>query len=996
TFAPGQTVVLNDGRVAVVRFFGQTSFQTGEWVGVELSDATGKNDGSVQGVRYFECTPLHGMFCRPAGIKQVVSGGRRKSRPASIQASLRPSGLRSPTKSPTKQAGNGSSSDSTSRTSTPTLRRPPAPSHRSTLSVGGRRLPQTPATPATPGKSLKTRASGGSAASSGRPSTQPASARPRPSAAVPGRQGSIASHADSEEEPEKPVFAPPRQQPRRGSSPAPSILSTRTVGNRQVDELEAKLRLLERRQQEERELQKSLDQAEQERDQYKTIIEKLQNKYRPLQQENVDLKKKLQEAEERNTSAENFQAEHETVLELATLDREMAEEKAEGLQAELDSLRARFEENALELEILREENEEFSKDMSPEERSSAGWIQMEKSNERLRDALIRLRDISQDKEAELKEQIGSLEGQVKELEPLKARYEETVEKLAQSENVGSELRQQLEVALESEEMIEALTERNGRLDAQIEQLKATIQELEDLRELNDELQVNYTEHEKQLQEEIDFKDSLLQDRDQTTRKQQEALDEAEYTITRYRALVGQMQSDLQDMQASKQLSETEAADLHDKSRAILDLNLQLQSSAAKTQVKAIDLELRKLEAQEASEHLDIVQLFLPEAFNAGESVLALLRFRRISFKANLIRGMLKDRAVPNEHVFSACAATDRLTYVAAMADRFIGSIKSCSVDAFLSYREALYELEPVERALNSHVDSLRRDELKERAMAEDLQRSIAVMRHLASLHIGENITTYADDLIARTLYIQSQLESAATSLTLIKDLVQKSLPDGADSLITQYESSTSQSRNAKVLAGKLHRHLIDLRLHNQTLDQSISPSLTQIEDSISQSMELITSNGEAILSLLTDEPQSITISDLPSSLPSFHDPITILSTLTQGEITTLPPTTPPWVLMAEHLSPTIPDSEPEDLSTQLTQTRTSLREASLLLTSKESELEESAVKIEMLEARLNAAIRKTSRIADLENQLHDAAKKEAELTREIEKAKERVIEKIEQ
>lgn len=75
-FAPGQVVRLLDGRVATIRFVGTTQFAPGEWIGVELDDATGKNDGSVQGERYFECEPGYGMFIRPTAISAVVSRGR--------------------------------------------------------------------------------------------------------------------------------------------------------------------------------------------------------------------------------------------------------------------------------------------------------------------------------------------------------------------------------------------------------------------------------------------------------------------------------------------------------------------------------------------------------------------------------------------------------------------------------------------------------------------------------------------------------------------------------------------------------------------------------------------------------------------------------------------------------------------------------------------------------------------------------------------------------
>ena len=64
-FQVGQTVELQDGQIATVQFVGQTNFASGDWVGVVLESATGKNDGSVKGERYFDCQAGHGMFVRP-------------------------------------------------------------------------------------------------------------------------------------------------------------------------------------------------------------------------------------------------------------------------------------------------------------------------------------------------------------------------------------------------------------------------------------------------------------------------------------------------------------------------------------------------------------------------------------------------------------------------------------------------------------------------------------------------------------------------------------------------------------------------------------------------------------------------------------------------------------------------------------------------------------------------------------------------------------------
>ena len=59
--------------VGTIRFVGGTAFASGKWVGIELDLPNGKNDGSVQGTKYFEAKPLHGVFVRATQVKPTAS-----------------------------------------------------------------------------------------------------------------------------------------------------------------------------------------------------------------------------------------------------------------------------------------------------------------------------------------------------------------------------------------------------------------------------------------------------------------------------------------------------------------------------------------------------------------------------------------------------------------------------------------------------------------------------------------------------------------------------------------------------------------------------------------------------------------------------------------------------------------------------------------------------------------------------------------------------------
>ena len=65
-----------------VRFVGSTQFAEGPWIGVDFGMPCGRNDGSVDGVQYFECAPRHGLFVRPGQVNDAAGALQREERAA--------------------------------------------------------------------------------------------------------------------------------------------------------------------------------------------------------------------------------------------------------------------------------------------------------------------------------------------------------------------------------------------------------------------------------------------------------------------------------------------------------------------------------------------------------------------------------------------------------------------------------------------------------------------------------------------------------------------------------------------------------------------------------------------------------------------------------------------------------------------------------------------------------------------------------------------------
>jgi dynactin 1 len=848
-----------------------------------------------------------------------------------------------------------------------------------------------------------------------------------PRDAEPGMDGNEAPARKASEK------APSSARP-AGGRPSLTSSSQRQAQNnstavaRELDEMKTKLKVMEKKRAEDREKLKTLEKLQSERDKFEAIIQKLQAKYQPQQLEIGELRKKLKDTEARLEEVERLQAEHESILEMAALDREMAEETADAFKHECAVLRTRVEELELELDVLKEENEELGQVMTPEEKSSHGWLQMEKTNERLREALIRLRDMTQQQESELRDQIKELQQDLEDYAAIRSQYESTKEKLLVSENNVEDLKQQLETALGAEEMIEELADKNMRYQEEINELKAAIEDLEALKEISDELEYNHIEAEKQLQEELDYRESLFNEQCRKISQQDEVIEDLEYTLGRFRELVSTLQGDLEDMRASQQISEAEANDLTTRSRAMMDLNMKLQASMAKTQTKTIDIELARMNAEEAIQHLSILKLYLPDYFEGErDSVLALLRFKRVSFKASLMNNTLRENiseqasiATALDDIFVAYDVLEKLLYISSLSDRFVNYITSCSTENFESIKGALFEMEPVERTLNFWMEGLKKNELNLKKCAVELQRSIALLSHLAETLLPTSLEAFADELCMRSFLTQSYIDHAASCMARLKTLLQSKItvPEEGDEectfLFTKADGFVSQARGLKVALGKVYRALEDLRSRSLSLSQDVAGPFKGAEDAARDLSALARQLGENLALLISDEARTepLTVEEalktmsetstaycLPSETGSEgNDTMSLLYNRLRSmgglieeldaissdlSITTeFERRSPPWIARAAELksNKTIsPDADEE-----IRRLKNELHEASTALGVKDKTIEEQALRVELVESRMREATKKASMVKDLESKIEEMQAKAADLEGVIE------------
>ncbi len=752
------------------------------------------------------------------------------------------------------------------------------------------------------------------------------------------------------------------------------------------------MRTLQKQRQEDQTQLQTVQDAEDRATRYESIIQTLQKKLKANQQDMQDLKAKYEDAETRAANVPDQSAEHESELELATLDKEMAEERADMFESELEGLKLRHEELELEAEIMREENRELAGVMSPEEKASAGWLQKERETESLRHALILLRDVSHQNEGDLKNEIKELQESIDELEQTASKYEDAAAKLNRSEDTNHHLREQLEAAEANDEILETMGAERDQSRHVIEALRRQVQDLEEHIQVADELESFHVEEEKRLHYQTDESEALLHDKHRQLTDKDKIVEDLEYTLTKYRDVMQVLQSDIDELRRSRDISEIEATEMSSKSRAMMDLNLQLQNSATKTQLKAIDLDLGKMRAEQASLHLEIVQLFVPETFELDKKpILALLCFKRIRSKAHLSKTILsdrmRDRAETDEDAMAVFAVMEKMHFIATLCDRFVQFMSTCSTEEFMKYAGAPFELEPVEHAMTSWVEALRRDELAHEG-SEYLQRMADILVDMSEKLLSDSLANKAMELIASVAMVENYSGNIATQTQILNKAVRARLgspkEDDEDSVL--FEKKVDQlgikARTIKYISGKVINALTDLRTRSMCLNEltwSSFGAANSCAEALSRSFRRV---GGAILNELnkieleeplsysrlirlmtatlsaeqqTDEAKAANSGDvfeiLSRQLQVLQTKIDDLN-MKSGDISSTSEferQAAPWIVRAKEVK--AQKAMSQDLQEDMARLKLRIQDQTIKIGEKDKKLEEQQVKVELLESR---------------------------------------------
>ncbi|XP_070403130.1 dynactin subunit 1 isoform X8 [Nothobranchius furzeri] len=724
--------VIGKGQRGTVAYVGNTLFASGKWVGIILDEPKGKNDGTVQGKRYFTCEENQGIFVRQSqkDLYLVSSPG--------VVIHLVDDGADTSPETPEATTGKVPKRDIPETTRSAKM--PPS------RPVGG---------------GGKGPASGSASASAGEmSSSEPSTPAQTPLAA--------------------PVI-PTLHSP--GSSPAPVpskedvVMETQEEEalRAQVKDLEEKLETLKMKRTEDKAKLKELEK-------HKIQLEQLQEWKTKMQEQQAELQKQLKEAKREAKEAleakERYMEEMSDTadaIEMATLDKEMAEERAESLQLEVDSLKERVDELTMDLEILKHEIEEKGSDGAA---SSYHLKQLEEQNSRLKEALVRMRDLSASEKQEHVKLQKQMEKKNMELDSLRSQKEKLQEEMSAAERTIDELKEQVDAALGAEEMVETLTERNLDLEEKVRELRETVTDLEAINEMNDELQENARETELELREMLDLGAARVREAEKRVEAAQETVADYQQTIKKYREVTAHLQEVNRELTSQQEAS----AELQQQQTPAEMFDFKIKFAETKAYAKAIEMELRKMEVVQANRHVSLLTSFMPESFlrHGGDHdcILVLLLVPRLICKAELISKQAQEKFDLNgncleraglkgavgEQLSFAAGLVYSLSLLQATLHKYEQAMGQCSVEVYKKVGSLYPEMSVHERSLDFLIDLLHKDQLDETVNVELLTKAIKYYQHLYSIHLVDQSEDCTMLLADHIRFTQSALDCMAVEV----------------------------------------------------------------------------------------------------------------------------------------------------------------------------------------------------------------------------------------
>ncbi|XP_066581763.1 dynactin subunit 1 isoform X2 [Prorops nasuta] len=1012
SFKIGQRVeVIGKECQGVIAYIGHPSFASGKWIGVILDGPKGKNNGTIKGQTYFKCPDNYGMFVRQAQLNLLDEAGN-KAEPASPSSAN--SSATMPDESGAARARSRLHRMSLHRRNEPTISR---------LSLAGSRTQLSTPSMENLSTSQHERKDCGESLIPAPSSTKRASFIEKSSStsSPPGKRPKAQDDHNNTGfvETLKPQFVP--GQAMAGSAAAASIVEEKLSQMQllqendnlkaQVRDLNEKVETLRVKRMQDKERMKDFEKIKIQLEQLIEFKTKVMESQALLQR---DIQRAKQEAKDAHAAKEQFQeemAELAETVEMATLDKEMAEEKAETLQIELEQLKEKLEEQNVDLELLRTEMSERTAGTAGGGSSTSSFEikQLEQQNSRLRETLVRMRDLSAHEKHEFQKLQKDLDQKKSEILELGRTKEKLSTRVEEMEHQISDLQEQVDAALGAEEMVVALSEKKMALEERVTELEEEVNDLEALQDMSDQLAESSKELELELREELDLALGTAREAHRHRDAALETLADRELTIAKFRELTQQLQEQCVQLQQRVQSTEASSSGSRGTEQQLAEiLDFQKTFAETKAQTKAVDLELRRLDAEEARSHVRYLLSFMPPAFlirgGDHDAILTLLLIPRMIQKTEILITQIRDKyrniekvdrsTVIKGHSVAQCVFRSRLcSYMYAMQTSlscFESALNSCNPEMLLKAGSAYLEMAAQEKSLDSLIDLAKRDQLDENLPMDAIEKCCIYFTTMFSVLFGESEYINQSQLVingSKTLI--SACDAISTDASAIKILIQG---DGSDiGLLCQHIETTCEVIQQHLKSARRRVPRDQIKTMNLGLGKNCNEQLVTsyqhsikimktLQDLLKNAVQAVIANGDLEMGLSAEKLKDMaaistekiydtedmgpvpTIKTSLLAMQQFASNLAQKMAECENELAIAGQTSHTFKQKAEHelLTPVLrrakavrsESEETKNLSRKLEDKESDLREARLALREKQEELSQMSLRKQFTEKQL--------------------------------------------
>ncbi|XP_058824299.1 dynactin subunit 1 isoform X6 [Topomyia yanbarensis] len=644
----------------------------------------------------------------------------------------------------------------------------------------------------------------------------------------------------------------------------------------QNKDLVEKLETLKLRRTEDKERLREFDKM---KTQYEQLVEfksKIMEAHSQLQRDYQRAKQDAKDALEARDLHIEEMAELSENVELITLDKEMAEEKADTLALELETAKERIEELTLDFEILKTEmQEKYANSGTIGDGAGTGtstyeFKQLEQHNVRLRETLVRLRDLSAHEKHEIQKLEKELETKKSEVAELQRTKEKLSGKIDELEAQVSDLQEQVDAALGAEEMVEQLAEKKMELEDKVKALEEEVAELEALEEVHEQLVESNHELEMDMREELDMAHAAKREAVREKEAVLETIVDRDQTILKFRELVQRLNDQCQELR--EKLNQESSKVVKDTITETIDFKQMFAESKAFT--RAIDLQLRQIELTQANEHAKYLTAFMPEVFMARggdhDAILVILLVSRIVFKSGIIVSQARER-------FSAVSQIDRTAIVSGhevyqfrfrsrllhhvhnlqtIMHQFLYGLTACQPDTLLKIGSSLPEMQAQEKMVDEIVDLLKANQLDENSSTDNLEKCVTFFNAMYLVLLsGEDLLNETQIVRDCTASISAACDSILTDAAVMKTLIQGGDETSDSGLLMQYivQNVESVKQQLKLVKRRLPQ---DVSVTKCNLSMNTLQNLKKTAESLNRLMSVMFFSAKEVIQMVTADSET--------------------------------------------------------------------------------------------------------------------------------------------